>query len=618
MATTDPHHADPGSDIGPPEEEMITHEAWLIRLRWWAGLGVLAATWLSRSLLDLSLNTFALYTIGLAMLGYNLLLLAILKLRLLVSPRSPKPSASLALSQISLDWFAMILLIHYSGGVESPAILFFFFHVIIASILRSTRQTYTYTAVAVLLVAGMTGLEYAGILPHYSVRGYTDAALYKNPLYISGVMVFFVGGIFISAFIASTLNRRLRKRQAEIAKLTDRLQLAYSRLQTLYDGMQTLNSTLDLQQVLDSLARDTVAVMGVHGCSIRLLDNTCGRLMVAAAHGLSDSYVRKGDLILEYNPLAREVLAGKTVTVDDVALEDRLQYGTRALEEGIRSTLSARLQGRLRVLGMIRAYSTEKSHFTEGDASFLNAIANQGSLAIENAMAFKTLEEMDEIKTKFMLTITHELRSPISVVRSLLRTITSGYAGAMTPQQADIIERALQRVDFLQTLINDLLELACGKSGPMDTDTWVNVPLTEAAERVIARFEMPAREKQIELRWRCEPGGSPITVYATNEDIDRILNNLVSNAVKYTLNGGKVTVTLDRVEGHAHLKVIDTGIGIPEEAQARLFEEFYRAPNARAQVKEGTGLGLAIANNLVTQLGGQIRISSQLGEGTEL
>lgn len=618
MAEADPHHTDPRSGIGLVEEELIANEAWLISLRWWAGLGVLAATWFTTSFLNLKLNAFAFYTIGLAMLVYNLFLFAILKLRLLVSPRSIEPFESLALAQISLDWAAMILLIHYSGGVESPAILFFFFHVIIASILRSSRQTYTYTAVAILLVGGMTGLEYAGLLPHHSVMGFVDAPMYKNKLYVSGVMAFFVSGIFISAFIASTLNRRLRQRQTEIVKLTDRLQRAYSRLQTLYDGMQALNSTLDLQQVLDRLAYDTAKVMGVRGCSIRLLDKTGERLSVAAAYGLSDSYIQKGDLVLEYNPLAREVLAGKTITVGDMAHEERLQYGTQALEEGIRSTLSTRLQGRREVLGMIRAYSTESSHFTEGDVSFLNAIANQGSLAIENAMAFRALEEMDETKSKFMLTITHELRSPISVVRSLLYTITSGYAGEPTEQQADIIKRALQRVDFLQTLIDDLLDLASGKSEPIDAGTWVDLPLVEAVGRVITRFEMSAKEKQIELNWQCKPSDSPLIVSATNEEIDRILNNLVSNAIKYTPNRGTVTVTLECIEGYAHLKVIDTGIGIPDEAQARLFEEFYRAPNAKAQVKEGTGLGLAITKNLVTRFGGRISVKSKVGEGTEI
>jgi len=618
MALETPNSTDLSSrSIDLVDEELITNESWLISLRWWAGLGVLAATWIATSSLGLSLDTFAFYAIGLAMLVYNFFLFAILKLQVFVSPHTVKPFKSLALAQISLDWFAMVLLIHYSGGIESPAILFFFFHIIIASILRSPRQTYTYSAVAILLLGGMTSLEYAGLLPHHSVTGFINAPLYRNKLYIAGVMAFFISGILIAAFIASTLNSRLRQRQKEIVNLSAQLQRAYGRLQTLYNGVRALNSTLDLQEVLDRLAHDTAEAMGVRGCSIRLLDKTGKRLIVAAVYGLSDSYIRKGDLILEYNPLAREVLAGNAITVGDLLVEDRLQYGTRALEEGIRSTLSTRLQGKREILGMIRAYSIESHHFTEDDVSFLAAIANQGSLAIENAMAFKALGEMDEIKSKFMLTITHELRSPISVVRSLLCTITSGYAGEPTEQQADIIKRALQRVDFLQTLIDDLLDLAAGKSESLDTRTWVNLPLAEAVSRVITRFETLARERQIELQWQCRPSDLPLIVSAPNEDIDRVLNNLLSNAIKYTPSCGKVTLTLECMAGCAYLRITDTGIGIPEESQARLFEEFYRAPNAKAQAKEGTGLGLAITKNLVTRLGGRISVKSKLGKGTE-
>ena len=117
-------------------------------------------------------------------------------------------------------------------------------------------------------------------------------------------------------------------------------------------------------------------------------------------------------------------------------------------------------------------------------------------------------------------------------------TITSGYAGVPTEQQSDIINRALQRVDFLKTLIDDLLDLASGKSETIDADTCVDLPLAEAVGRVITRFEIPAKEKQIELKWQYKPGDSSLIVSAINEDIDRILNNLLSNAIKYTPDGG--------------------------------------------------------------------------------
>jgi signal transduction histidine kinase len=598
------------------EEELIESEAWLIGIRWWAGVGVLLATLFATAVLGLSLPALPLYVIGVTILVYNAALRFVLHRQLQAAPRVVRPFSLLANAQIGLDWLAMVLLIHFSGGIESPAIMYLFFHIIIASTLLSTRATYVYAAVAALLVGSMASLEYAGLLPHVGVIGFVNTPLYRQPIYVGGVLAFFVTAIFVAAFMASTLNNRLRKRQQEVVELGDRLQGAYGRLQTLYEGAQAVNSTLDLQQVLDRLARGTAEAMGVRGCSIRLLDEGGTRLTVAAVYGLSESYTRKGDLVLERNPLAREVLAGKTISIGDVTGDTRLQYGAQAAEEGIRSTLSARLQGKRGALGMIRAYSTEFDHFTEDDATFLTAIANQGSLAIENAMAFQTLGHLDEIKSKFVLTVTHELRSPVSVVRSLLRTITAGYAGTLTDQQAEIITRALQRADFLQTLIDDLLDLASGKSELKTATEWMEVSLAEAVERVIKRFELPAQEKQIALQWQCEASATPMVVSATHDGIDRILNNLVSNGIKYTPNGGTVTVTLRHADGYAHLKVMDTGIGIPDEALPRLFEEFYRAPNAKVQIKEGTGLGLAITRDLVTHFGGRIGVESRPNQGT--
>jgi signal transduction histidine kinase len=597
------------------EEELIASEAWLIRIRWWAGLGVLAATGFATFVLKLALPATPLLAIGVAILVYNAILWVILRQRLRHVPRAVTAFEYLAKLQIGLDWVAMTLLIHLSGGVESPAILYFFFHIALASILLSSRATYWFAALATFLVGGTVILEYAGLVPHVSVLGLDPPGLYRHWPYVAGVLVFFASTMFVIAYLATGTTSRLRKRQAQVVELSQHLQRAYGRLEVLYEGAQAVNSTLDLQQVLDRLVKGTAEAMGVRACSIRLLDEAGARLKVASVYGLSQAYVQKGDLILERNPLAREVMAGRTVIVGDVKNDTRLQYPAEAQAEGIRSILTVRLRGKSAPLGLIRAYSTEPDHFTEDDAAFLSAIANQGSLAIENAMAYQTLGHLDELKSKFVLMVTHELRSPVSVVRSLLRTILGGFAGKLDEQQTEIIGRALHRADYLQTLIDDLLDLAAGKSDISERERQP-VHLAEAVERVIKRFEVPAREKDVKLEWQCEEGESPIVVSATNEDVDRILNNLVSNAVKYTPAGGTVSVTLRRAGGYAHLKVIDTGIGIPEDSQSHLFEEFFRAPNAKAQVKEGTGLGLAITKDLVTRYGGRIGVESEAGAGT--
>jgi signal transduction histidine kinase len=107
-----------------------------------------------------------------------------------------------------------------------------------------------------------------------------------------------------------------------------------------------------------------------------------------------------------------------------------------------------------------------------------------------------------------------------------------------------------------------------------------------------------------------------LVVRATEEDLDRIWVNLVGNAVKYTPPGGSIMVSVQRVDGQAQVVVSDTGIGIPAESLPHLFEEFYRAPNAKKMAEVGTGLGLAIVKDLVERYGGRIQVQSELGQGT--
>ena len=250
------------------------------------------------------------------------------------------------------------------------------------------------------------------------------------------------------------------------------------------------------------------------------------------------------------------------------------------------------------------------------DETFLAAIAAQGSIAIENALTYQTIETLDATKAAFIRVFTHELRSPVSVIRSLLQTVLSGYAAEINPQQRDILERAVRRVDFLRKLIDDLLDLANGRAPQQSRDILAPVALEGVVENVVKRFEVPAHEKGQTLEWEADPQGGESLVLAPVEGLDRIFNNLVSNAIRYTPQGGKVRVSLNRKAKEVVVEVADTGIGIPEEAMPHLFEEFFRAPNAKSIEREGTGLGLSIVRETVNNLGGRISVQSKPGVGT--
>ena len=598
----------------PVDYELCLSLEWLCKLRWIAGAGVILATWLARLGLKLDLAVGPLTLIGIIILGYNILFIRWLNRLTCGLSGANVRARTQARAQIAADWVAITLLIHYSGGIESPAILYFFFHIILATILLSGREAYLFAGFAILLIASLTILEYIGWIPHVSIAGLFPTHVYNQALYVNSALFFFASAVLVSVYLATRTTRRLRKREEEMIALGQDLQRAYSRLHTLYASAKAVNSTLELQEVLDRLTHSTTEVMGVKACTIRLLEAGGQSLCLASTYGLRDAYFQKGCLLVDQNPLVREALAGKVIAVDDIANDTRLQYPAEALAEGIHAMLTAPLLGHSGPLGIIRVYCEEFHCFSEDDNEYLATVANHGSIAIENALAYAALQNLDEAKRKFILTVTHELRSPVGVVRSLLRTLSGGYAGALTDVQADMLTRALRRTDFLQTLIDDLLDLAAGKAGLRMDETPRPVDLVPIVAQVVERYTIPATEKNITLTM--EAPETPLMATGVEEQFDRAFNNLVSNAIKYTPKDGQVTVSLQTVEGQAQLVVSDTGIGIPEEAQAHLFEEFYRAPNAKARIKEGTGLGLIITKDILARYGCMIRLKSALGQGT--
>ena len=180
--------------VGPPrtpvEEELVGRVAWQIQLRWLAALGVLVATWFASSILNIQLSPWPLYVVGLSILFYN----ALFRFYLRRLERETAATAAIfdrfAKVQTSLDWMAMILLVHFSGGVESPLLFYFIFHLIIASILLSPQVCYFFATLAALAVGTLATLEYGGLLPHTSL-GFIPASLYQNGLYIVSILVFF-------------------------------------------------------------------------------------------------------------------------------------------------------------------------------------------------------------------------------------------------------------------------------------------------------------------------------------------------------------------------------------------------------------------------------------------
>jgi signal transduction histidine kinase len=596
----------------PVEEELIGWAAWQIQLRWFAAIGVLVAAWFASSILNIQLPLWPLYTIGLSILFYN----AFFRLYLKRLEREAISEAAVfdrfAKVQTSLDWLAMILLVHFSGGVESPLLFYFIFHLIMASILLSPQACYFFATLAALAVGALAILEYGGLIPHISL-GFIPAPLYQTGLYITSILVFFTTCLYISVYLATSVTINLRQKDEELLRLQRSLSSAYQQIQTLYEVTKTVSSTLNLEEVLNRIAQSAAEAMQVKACTIRLLDESGQIADTVAAYGLSEQYLTKGPIDIQKSLHTYQTLSGQPTIISDTFKDNRLQYPAEARAEGINSMLCVPLHIKGKAEGVICVYSTEPDHFSESDAEFLSALASEGAIAIENARTYQALEMADRAKSDFVQMVTHELRSPLSAVQSMLRVLKEGYVGPITSRQQDLIQRSERRVSFLLALVNDLLDLAAGKMEQLKGEK-KEVVLNETITKITELVQTSAEEKGLELE--VEIAEEPLVLVGIEDGLDRVFMNLVSNAVKYTPAGGSVAVRAWSEDDQIKVEVSDTGIGIPKDALPRIFNEFYRAKNAKTIEMEGTGLGLAIAKDVVEQHGGQISVDSVVGEGS--
>ena len=352
---------------------------------------------------------------------------------------------------------------------------------------------------------------------------------------------------------------------------------------------------MELEQVVDTLAEGAARALQAEAAAVLLLEKAEDRLVVAAVHGVPSS------------------LVGTQVGAHFIArpLDD--------LPLSFLSALCAPLGPAEQPLGSLHVYGTRPRQFDEADAERLQALADVGAAAVAATRLVSSLskqltalEALEASKARFIRVVTHELRSPVTVAQSLVRGVLQGYAGELTDPQSEIFGRISRRLDFLESLVNDLLDLAAGKA-PELAEEEGPVLLNASVGRAMLLLQPRAEEKGLDMT--LQPCRDELVVWGTEEGLDRIFVNLVSNAVKYTPSGGTVTVSVRRVEEGAQVEVADTGIGIPEEALPHLFEEFYRAPNAKALDEVGTGLGLAIVKDLVERYGGRIEVESRVGRG---
>ena len=433
-------------------------------------------------------------------------------------------------------------------------------------------------------------------------------------------LLFFTATLFLIANMVARIMGQFRSRVRELAEATAELAAVTDRLNSLYAMAGSISAERHLDPILETVTTEMARVMEVPAVAVKLLGEDGTTLRYVAAHGLPPDLVAETVIEVERSPLNRRILEGETLVQGVLGGDESLQLEKEFRELGIQSAILAPLRVEERVIGTLGVYARRAGRFDSTDSDFLKLAAELVAIAIEDARANEAVDQMMEERTEFMLQVAHNLRAPLSAGLSMLELIRDGYVGEISDQQSEHLGRIDERLRSLNQSIGELLTIARTRDTSREIPDLV-VDLHGLARYTEETFREQARSKGIELG--IQVGESLPKVASGVGILDQVMENLVSNAIKYTPEGGRVDVRFQcsnrgAADAAKQVEIIveDSGIGIPEAEQPKLFQEFFRASNAKRHTSNGTGLGLVLVQKAVERHKGQLEIQSAEGKGT--
>jgi K+-sensing histidine kinase KdpD len=590
-------------------KELIERVDWFIRLRW---LFVAAGIVGNGALLVIDPRAPVVELIGVLFVvgAYNTVFRKVSARLRSHGSHEAEPFIRFAHVQISLDVGALLMIIYFTGGLYSPILIFSVIHVIIAGILLSPISCYVYGGIILSVVGAMTMLQnmkWLAVQPVlFRLSSFSYDLQFPEALLL---YLIYSAAVVITAALTTSIKVSLRTKGRDLLHVSKELEQNNRKLTALYEMVKVLGRCTELRNLMDSATRSATQIMGVKGCSIKLLDEERRRLRFASTYGLSGDYLAKESIDIERSAVNRSIIEGSAHAVGEIQRRNGFQYPEDVEKEGISSMVCLPLRVERMIFGVFCVYSDISHFFKEDDIRFFELMSDLTALAIENLKS-----ELN--KTWFLQKSAHQLRSPLDTVLSVLKTLSKAYLGPLSDKQQEALERCQRRIEILRKMISDLLGLSIRRSeGEKACMHSLNV--AQVLDGLMQSFRIQAAEKGVDIQLEIQDAQPRIT--ASDAMVEDLFANLISNALKYTPSGGKITITVDmESDGRLRCRISDTGIGIPKENMPHLFSEFFRAENAKEFTEEGTGLGLVIVKEILDRLNGTIRINSEVGQGTEV
>jgi signal transduction histidine kinase len=409
----------------------------------------------------------------------------------------------------------------------------------------------------------------------------------------------------------------------ELHQRTDELAQSVEELRALGEVSQAVNSTLDLQLVLETIVAKAVHLSGTEAGAIYVRDEQ-EEFQLRATYGMSEEMIATirdmragiseavGQLTEAHEPNQTADLRDLPPTpVNDAIL--RAGYRARLLVPLVRSG---------EVMGALVVRRKTPGEFAASTVELLKTFSAQSVLAIQNARLFHDIEDKNqqlqvasENKSQFVSSVSHELRTPLNAIIGLTEMMVTNSARFGTEKALEPLQRVNRAGTHLLGLINQVLDLAKIEAGKLDLSPHT-FQLTTLIDEVIGTARQLADQNKNRLV--AETSGDLGVITADPMRLRQILLNLLSNACKFTKDGEINLKARRLVDGRDWIEVavVDTGIGMTSEQQAKLFQEFAQADKTTAQRFGGTGLGLAITRKLARMMGGDVVVTSEMGKGS--
>jgi signal transduction histidine kinase len=408
----------------------------------------------------------------------------------------------------------------------------------------------------------------------------------------------------------------------ELRARTTELGSSVAELKMLNEVAQAVSSTLDLRTVLSTVLNASLGVTWANAGAVFRYSRAERAFRLVEAVGWDEALTRS---VRELRLAETETAMGEAVARrTPVQLADTAQRASNPLRDitlaaGFHSALIVPLTGAERTLGAIILMRQEAGEFPPETVRLMQTLASQSVLAIQNARLFREIADKSEQlalasqhKSQFLANMSHELRTPLNAILGYAELLVDGIYGVLPDRPKGVLERIQNNGRHLLALINDVLDLAKIEAGQL-TLTLEDYSLPEVVKSVVTATEPLATSKG--LKFTAVLQDAMPMAHGDARRVSQVLLNLAGNAIKFT-DAGEVEIRAAADRGQFILTVRDTGPGIAEADQDRIFGEFQQIDNSNTRKKGGTGLGLAISKRMVEMQGGTISVASVLGEGS--